>query len=83
VSGILKGFDQLLNVVLDDAVEYLRGEACDPVVVAPHVPSRPLGLAAGGMYDSHVRHNRSRMLEMCTQAQLLRTDLCFNSAPPF
>jgi small nuclear ribonucleoprotein (snRNP)-like protein len=25
VSGILKGYDQLLNVVLDDAVEYLRG----------------------------------------------------------
>jgi hypothetical protein len=26
VSGVLKGYDQLLNVVLDEAVEYLRGE---------------------------------------------------------
>ena len=26
VSGVLKGYDQLLNVVLDDAVEYVRGE---------------------------------------------------------
>ena len=24
-SGILKGFDQLLNLVLDNTVEYLRG----------------------------------------------------------
>lgn len=27
VSGILKGFDQLLNLVLDNTVEYLRGKA--------------------------------------------------------
>lgn len=26
VSGILKGYDQLLNVVLDETLEYLRGE---------------------------------------------------------
>ena len=26
VSGVLKGYDQLLNVVLDETVEYLRGE---------------------------------------------------------
>ena len=26
VSGVLKGYDQLLNLVLDEAVEYLRGE---------------------------------------------------------
>jgi U6 snRNA-associated Sm-like protein LSm7 len=25
VSGVLKGYDQLLNVVLDEAIEYLRG----------------------------------------------------------
>lgn len=25
VSGVLKGYDQLLNLVLDEAVEYLRG----------------------------------------------------------
>lgn len=26
VSGVLKGYDQLLNLVVDEAVEYLRGE---------------------------------------------------------
>jgi len=26
VVGVLKGFDQLVNIVLDDTVEYLRGE---------------------------------------------------------
>jgi small nuclear ribonucleoprotein (snRNP)-like protein len=26
VTGVLKGYDQLLNLVLDDAVEYMRGE---------------------------------------------------------
>ena len=26
VSGILKGFDQLSNLVLDDCVEFIRGE---------------------------------------------------------
>lgn len=25
VSGVLKGYDQLLNMVLDEAIEYLRG----------------------------------------------------------
>lgn len=28
VQGILKGYDQLLNIVLDEAIEYLRGERC-------------------------------------------------------
>lgn len=27
-SGILKGFDQLLNLVLDNTIEYLRGGPC-------------------------------------------------------
>ena len=26
VSGVLKGYDQLLNLVLDEGIEYLRGE---------------------------------------------------------
>ena len=26
VEGVLKGYDQLLNLVLDEATEYLRGE---------------------------------------------------------
>ena len=26
VTGVLKGFDQLLNLVLDECVEFLRGE---------------------------------------------------------
>jgi small nuclear ribonucleoprotein (snRNP)-like protein len=26
VQGILKGYDQLLNLVLDEAVEYIRGK---------------------------------------------------------
>lgn len=30
VSGVLKGYDQLLNLVLDEAVEYLRGEIWTP-----------------------------------------------------
>lgn len=25
--GVLKGYDQLMNLVLDEAIEYLRGEA--------------------------------------------------------
>jgi hypothetical protein len=35
VSGILKGYDQLLNVVLDDAVEYLRGAGPGAACGAP------------------------------------------------
>ena len=27
VEGVLKGYDQLLNLVLDETVEYARGEA--------------------------------------------------------
>lgn len=27
VSGVLKGYDQLVNLVLDDCVEYIRGDA--------------------------------------------------------
>lgn len=26
VEGVLKGYDQMLNLVIDDAREYLRGE---------------------------------------------------------
>ena len=26
VSGVLKGFDQLLNLVLDNTTEYIRGK---------------------------------------------------------
>ena len=35
VSGVLKGYDQLLNLVLDEGIEYLRGMYW-PVVHARH-----------------------------------------------
>lgn len=31
VEGVLKGYDQLLNLVLDEAVEFLRGETMGSV----------------------------------------------------
>ncbi|PSC70391.1 sm LSM7 [Micractinium conductrix] len=41
VVGVLKGYDQLLNLVLDEAVEYLRDPE-DPMRVTD--TTRPLGL---------------------------------------
>ncbi|KXZ56380.1 hypothetical protein GPECTOR_1g337 [Gonium pectorale] len=41
VQGILKGYDQLLNLVLDEAVEYLRDPE-DPLTVTDE--TRTLGL---------------------------------------
>lgn len=41
VSGILKGYDQLLNLVLDEAIEYLR-DPDDPLRVTDQ--TRTLGL---------------------------------------
>ncbi|WIA12860.1 hypothetical protein OEZ86_006176 [Tetradesmus obliquus] len=41
VSGVLKGYDQLLNVVLDEAVEYLR-DPTDPMRVTDE--TRTLGV---------------------------------------
>ncbi|KAF5837703.1 hypothetical protein DUNSADRAFT_4013 [Dunaliella salina] len=41
VSGTLKGYDQLLNLVLDEAVEYIRDPE-DPLRVTDN--TRPLGL---------------------------------------
>ncbi|KAG2499155.1 hypothetical protein HYH03_002737 [Edaphochlamys debaryana] len=41
VQGILKGYDQLLNLVLDEAVEYLRDPE-DPLSVTDE--TRTLGL---------------------------------------
>ncbi len=35
VVGTLKGYDQLLNMVLDETSEYLRGEK-QPCTVPPH-----------------------------------------------
>jgi small nuclear ribonucleoprotein (snRNP)-like protein len=29
VEGVLKGYDQLLNLVLDDCIEFLQGAASD------------------------------------------------------
>ncbi|KAJ2808720.1 U6 snRNP-associated protein Lsm7 [Coemansia guatemalensis] len=34
VTGILKGFDQLLNIVLDEAVEIIHGKHCTDSYVA-------------------------------------------------
>ncbi|KAI3426305.1 hypothetical protein D9Q98_008678 [Chlorella vulgaris] len=41
VVGVLKGYDQLLNLVLDEAVEYLRDPE-DPMRVTDQ--TRPMGL---------------------------------------
>ncbi|GAX75404.1 hypothetical protein CEUSTIGMA_g2848.t1 [Chlamydomonas eustigma] len=41
VSGVLKGYDQLLNIVLDEGVEYLRDPE-DPLQVTD--ATRSLGL---------------------------------------
>ncbi|KAK9470025.1 uncharacterized protein V1510DRAFT_424206 [Dipodascopsis tothii] len=43
VTGVLKGYDQLMNLVLDDAVEHLRGEP-DEDGGAPEDQTRQLGL---------------------------------------
>ncbi|CAB3409254.1 unnamed protein product [Caenorhabditis bovis] len=40
-SGVLKGYDQLLNLVLDNCVEYLR-DPSNPSVIGDE--TRPLGL---------------------------------------
>ncbi|KAK9464376.1 hypothetical protein V1512DRAFT_268489 [Lipomyces arxii] len=43
VTGILKGYDQLMNLVLDEVVEHLRGEV-EEEGKAPEDQTRPLGL---------------------------------------
>lgn len=45
VTGVLKGFDQLLNLVLDDVEELLQGDllsphTCDPVLTRPKIQTR-------------------------------------------
>ena len=40
VSGVLKGYDQLLNLVLDEAVEYLRGRIAAAQVGHPAMAHR-------------------------------------------
>jgi small nuclear ribonucleoprotein (snRNP)-like protein len=41
VVGVLKGYDQLLNVVLDDASEYMRGK---PIFCVHHCQPMSLGI---------------------------------------
>lgn len=41
MQGVLKGYDQLLNIVLDEAIEYLRDPE-DPLTVTDE--TRTLGL---------------------------------------
>jgi U6 snRNA-associated Sm-like protein LSm7 len=41
VTGVLKGYDQLVNIVLDETVEYLR-DPCDPYRITDK--TRQLGL---------------------------------------
>ena len=36
VEGVLKGYDLLLNLVLDDCIEFLQGVACRPTLT-PHL----------------------------------------------
>lgn len=42
VVGILKGFDQLMNLVLDDVVETLRGMYNQRNPTHPHLSPSPL-----------------------------------------
>jgi hypothetical protein len=55
VSGVLKGYDQLLNLVLDEAIEYLRGR---PPFLPLSSISRHPGGGAGGVIAA--RQTRSR-----------------------
>lgn len=45
MSGTLKGFDPLVNIVLDDCTEYLRGtwdiHMCTNNLLDPEDPMRP------------------------------------------
>lgn len=45
VTGVLKGYDQLLNLVLDDAVEYLRGKL-DDAAAAQQCPYQCMQLSS-------------------------------------
>jgi U6 snRNA-associated Sm-like protein LSm7 len=38
VTGVLKGFDQLLNLVLDDVEELLQGNLTIPLNAPPNLP---------------------------------------------
>lgn len=42
VTGILKGYDQLMNLVLDETVEYMRDEEDDTIILKEK--TRNLGL---------------------------------------
>jgi len=58
VVGVLKGYDQLLNLVLDEAVEYLRGapQSCNLSPLSPpHLPSLPWWLNYGVLAHSGCR----------------------------
>lgn len=37
VHGVLKGYDQLVNLVLDDTMEYLRGDPRSTTVILPRL----------------------------------------------
>lgn len=54
VQGVLKGYDQLLNMVLDEAIEYLRGG---------HVVDGGLGRAARGVAGRGVLHRRTTAVQ--------------------
>ena len=41
MTGNLKGYDQLLNLVLDDTLEYLRGARARPAMRRPARLTRP------------------------------------------
>lgn len=46
VTGTLKGYDQLLNLVLDEAVEFLRGNHCYVILVIIFFPHMVLWCAS-------------------------------------
>lgn len=55
VEGVLKGFDQLLNLVLDEATEYLRGASVFVLLFFVCVRSIPL-LASDGHAQPHATY---------------------------
>jgi len=59
VSGVLKGYDQLLNVVLDEAVEYLRGEAIANLSKWHHFSQHLLVLVLCANFGHRIRPSTS------------------------
>ncbi|KAG5553300.1 hypothetical protein RHGRI_011235 [Rhododendron griersonianum] len=80
VTGTLKGYDQLLNLVLDEAIEFLRGLSLEAAAGRDTKPTLTYSVPSPSL--SKARSETDGIAETGASSSLDRTDLVTTACLP-